>query len=291
MEAKLMLIQALSPIHAGTGQGVGVIDQPIAREKATDIPFLPGSTLKGVFRDACKPIPDTKESKEIRENIFGPDKDNADSHAGAATFTDARLLLLPVRSLKGVFAWVTSPLLLKRLLRDAGNASEIKLPTASFTLGENDCLISNASALNMKDDKVILEDLDLASKPLKEIDEWAVWLADALYGKGSEWHTTMQERLCIISDDNLSFLLETATEITARIRLEEQSKTVAQGALWYEEALPVETVLVSMVVAVNNTRTDPKKVFEKVESLAKNTLQFGGNATVGRGLCKANLIG
>lgn len=107
MDAKLLLVQAISPLHAGTGQGVGVIDLPIAREKATQIPFLPGSTIKGVFRDACN-------DNGLRTKVFGPDTNNADLHAGAVTFTDARLLLLPVRSLRGVFAWVTSPLLLRR---------------------------------------------------------------------------------------------------------------------------------------------------------------------------------
>ena len=277
MDTRLLFIQALSPIHAGTGQGVGVIDQPIAREKATDIPFLPGTTIKGVLRDACP-----KEPKELRKEIFGSETDAVELSMGAATFTDARLLLLPVRSLRGVFAWVTSPLLLKRLIRDAGNINK----STAFTLGEDDCLITNISALKLNDGKVILEDVDLTSKPSKEVDDWAGWLADSLYGKGSDWHETMHERLCIISDDNLSFLLETATEITARIRLEENTKTVARGALWYEEALPVETVLVSMVVTKNKD-----KVFPTLENIIKSTLQFGGNATVGRGLCKANLIG
>lgn len=275
MDAKLLLIQALSPIHAGTGQGVGVIDQPIAREKATDIPFVPGTTIKGVLRDACP--------EGDRNNIFGPGTGEAELYAGAATFTDARLLLLPVRSLKGVFAWVTSPLLLKRLIRDVGDLNK----TTSFDVGEDDCIISNISTLKLNDGKVILEDLDLTSKSSKEVDAWAEWLADSLYGKDTEWHKIMQERLCIISDDNLSYLLETATEITARIRLDVDKKTVAQGALWYEEALPVETVLAGIVIAAKNK----DKVFETVKMLTKTTLQFGGNATVGRGLCKANLIG
>lgn len=108
METKLLFVHALSPLHAGTGQGVDVIDLPIAREKATGIPFLPGTTLKGVFRDGC-------ENDDIRKRVFGPDTSGDPSeHAGSVTFTDARLLLMPIRSLRGVFAWATSPLLLRR---------------------------------------------------------------------------------------------------------------------------------------------------------------------------------
>ena len=38
--------------------------------------------------------------------------------AGKLTFTDARLLCLPVRSYKGTFAFVTCPLIVHRLARD-----------------------------------------------------------------------------------------------------------------------------------------------------------------------------
>lgn len=277
MNTKLLFIQALSPIHAGTGQGVGVIDNPIAREKSTDIPFIPGTTIKGVLRDAC-------ENDADRKIIFGSATNDVELSMGAATFTDARLVLLPVRSLKGVFAWVTSPLLLKRLIRDAGKIEHPSLPKDA--VGADDCLVSSNSELKLSGDKVILEDLDLRGKSNTDVDTWAKWLADSLYGEGSEWHETLKERLCIISDDNLSFLLETATEITARIALDGDKKTVKEGALWYEESLPVETVLVSMVITKNN-----EKVFKTLEALTKNTLQFGGNATVGRGLCKATLRG
>ena len=47
------LLQAVSPLHAGTGQSADIIDLPIARMKSTGIPFVPGSSLKGVLRDEC----------------------------------------------------------------------------------------------------------------------------------------------------------------------------------------------------------------------------------------------
>src|SRR5213080_58743 len=108
MQAKMLFAHALSPLHAGTGQGVGVIDLPIAREKATGLPFLPGSSVKGGLRDLA---PDDDKHRRI----FGPRTDNAEEHASSAHFSDQRLLALPVRSLAGTFAWVTSPYILRRL--------------------------------------------------------------------------------------------------------------------------------------------------------------------------------
>jgi len=286
MNAKLLLVHALSPLHAGTGQGVGVIDLPIAREKATQIPFLPGSTLKGVFRDAC-----SDDEKCIR--VFGPKTTNADDHAGAVVFTDARLLLLPVRSLKGVFAWVTSPLLLRRLVRDARDVQGLSLPAQiPAPADEKTCMVSDQNCgLTMMAggvQKVILEDLLLDPTLSKDILDWADKLGKALFPQDTEWQKELNARLCVVSDNTLSFLLETATEITARIRLKEQEKTVESGALWYEEALPAETVLASLVVAAT-VKSNPTEVFDTVMTLTAKTLQFGGNATVGRGLCKATL--
>jgi CRISPR-associated protein Cmr4 len=286
MKAKPMFVHALSPLHAGTGQGVGVIDLPIAREKATQIPFLPGSTIKGVFRDACS-------DHDGCVRVFGPKTDNASEHAGAVTFTDARLLLLPARSLRGVFAWVTSPLLLRRLTRDI-NCAECPTPPAQIPVpaSEDSCLIADSgSALPIdvsQQRQVVLEDLSLAFSTSRDVTSWAEWIGNSLFPNDEEWKKTMMERMCVVPDNVLSFLLETGTEITARIRLQEDKKTVAQGALWYEEALPTETILAGLVVAAG-VKAEPEEVLEMVQSLSGGTLQFGGSATVGRGLCRVTL--
>jgi CRISPR-associated protein Cmr4 len=283
METKLLFVHAVSPLHAGTGQGVGVIDLPIAREKATQIPYLPGSSIKGVFRDAC-------EDANLRVKVFGPDTGNAELHAGAVTFTDARLLLLPTRSLHGVFAWVTSPLLLSRLVRDAKDVKELPAaPTKIPVPVEGGCFVSMENALAMSvgtGQRVVLEDLPLEFTASADVTAWADWLGQRLS------LDNLNARLCIVSDDVLSFLLETATEISARIRIDDEKKTVANGQLWYEEALPTETVLVSLVVGsqIKTSNATPKDVFDTVKSLSAETLQFGGKATVGRGLCKATLV-
>lgn len=286
MQAKLLLVHALSPLHAGTGQGVGVIDLPIAREKATDIPFLPGSSIKGVLRDAC---PDDKKVA-----VFGPETNNAADHAGSAQFTDARLLLLPVRSLAGTFAWVTSPLLLRRFLRDAGSAKDLKPPSnVPQPSGETGCVVSNEGCglllQHQGHRSVVLEDLSLTPNQDADAKSWADWLGGHLFPGDPFWPVALKARLCIVHDDVLSFLLQTATEITARIRLDDDKKTVAKGALWYEEALPAETVLTSLIIA-SPVKAEATEVFTTISDLAKNALQFGGNATVGRGLCRLRLI-
>lgn len=289
MQAKLLLLHALSPLHAGTGQGVGVIDLPIAREKATGIPFLPGSSIKGVLRDAC--------SDDKKVAVFGPETANASEHAGSAQFTDARLLLLPVRSLAGTFAWVTSPLLLRRFLRDVKDGKDLKPPTGvPSPVGNAGCkVVHEGCALQLShrgQQSVVLEDLLLEPTLDTEATTWASWLGTHLFPADVYWQTALKSRLCIVPDDVLSFLLQTATEITARIALESSKKTVKKGQLWYEEALPAETVLCGLVIAstVEKANIPADTVFATIDNLTKSALQLGGNATVGRGLCRMRLL-
>ncbi len=282
MQARLMFIHALSPLHAGTGQGVGIIDLPIAREKATGLPYLPGSSLKGSLRSACN---DPAECK----NVFGPDTGSAHEHAGAVQIADQRLLLLPVRSLAGTFAWVTSPYVLRRFARDALDVGLTELPKVSDVADKTKAQICSTSVLTAHQDKIYLEDLDLAKDQTG--DEWARWIGTNLFPTDNNWQTMLVERFCIVHDDILGFLLNTATEITARIRLQEDTKTVATGGLWYEEALPAETVLAGLVLATpNNGKAPPDQVFRVIQRLTGQPLQLGGKMTIGRGLCRVQML-
>lgn len=288
MTAKLMFVHALSPLHAGAGQGVGVIDLPIAREKATGLPYLPGSSLKGSLRDLAE-----NKDKETCLKVFGPETDRADEYAGSAQFSDQRLLLLPIRSLKGTFAWVTSPYLLQRFRRDAqetGVADDLpgNLPKPNKI---KQALVTANSALTIEEN-IYLEELDLTAAADAGVDAWAALLAGWVFPDDEGWQTMLKQRVSIVHDDVLTFLLQTATEVTARIKIQDKTKTVEQGGLWYEEALPTETILSGLLVAtpVSQTGLNDAQIFAAVDGLLDKTVQFGGNATVGRGLCRVRLV-
>src|SRR5438270_1213039 len=160
MNARLTFVHALSPLHAGTVQGVGVIDLPIAREKGTGLPFLPGSSLKGTLRARCS----AQECKQV----FGPDTievQTDSNHASSAQFSDQRLLLLPVRSLAGTFAWVTSPYVLRRFVRDLRDIQFTPPSSIPQPQAYNQCYIArNTSTITISqggNKRVVLEDLDL----------------------------------------------------------------------------------------------------------------------------------
>lgn len=283
MNARLLLTHTLSPLHAGTGQGVGAIDLPTAREKSTQIPYLPGSSVKGVLRDAC-------QDTALRTVVFGPDTAHASDHAGAVHFTDQRLLLMPVRSVRGTFAWVTSPFVLHRFLRDVALTTVTLFPQDVPAPDEMErCLVTSDSALLDEQNQVVLEDIPLRAGE-EPVDAWATALGQALFPDDNAWQAILSARFCLVHDEVFGFLVDQATEVVARIALDDAKKTVRRGALWYEEALPAESVLSGLVVAAPVQGVDAQQVFETVAGLLTGPLQIGGSATTGRGLCRMYLL-
>jgi CRISPR-associated protein Cmr4 len=275
MTTKAFLLHALSPLHAGTGHAADVIDLPTARYKATGIPFVPGSSIKGVLRDARR-----NRDRERTEAVFGPSpSDDPEAHAGALVVGDARLLALPVRSFRGTFAWTTSPLLLTLAKRDLGESS---LPVPSIT-GRGARLARGSCCVHQ--DRLYLEDLDLPASESAEATAWAQRLAPL----ASPGHDIFTKRFAIVDDDTMAFLCETATQLDARVRLDEKTRTVAPGALWLEESLPPESLLIGLFAADRSRRRGVEMTPDEVLSfaLANDEIhQFGGKATTGRGRCR-----
>ena len=280
------LLHALSPLHAGVGQAAELIDLPIARMKGSGIPFVPGSSVKGVLRDACKRrgVPE-----DVEEAVFGPDQENANKHAGALICADARLLALPVRSFRGTFAYVTSPLLLTLATRDVPDAPAVpKLDRDTCMAGDR--LVHETTQSGNILRTVYLEDLDLRAETTNDpFRAWCDQLATKL-GLGDMFTS----RFAIVDDETMTFLWETATQLDQRVSIKPETRTVAKGALWLEESLPPETVLLGLLAAEpshrkldDGTTMSETQVLEiTLPAKGEQVLQFGGKSTVGRGRCR-----
>lgn len=282
-------IHTVTPLHVGTGRGVGYIDLPIAREKVTNWPCIPGSAVKGVVADHFGATEKKREDDDLALAAFGRKNDSstieANSTAGSLVFTDARIVCLPVRSFYGTFAWVTSPFCLERLKRDTGLA----VPSVVV----KSAIVTDKTKLVRDGTKLYLEDLDLDCTKSKEADGCAELIARAVFADRPDWQAIFRERLAIVSDDIFTFLCEAGTEVSAHIRIDEDSGTVAGGALWYEEALPVETLLAGTVWCdrVYRSKENEKGANGDLtkEKLLENfcsrplELQIGGKASTGKG--------
>jgi CRISPR-associated protein Cmr4 len=291
MKARLLLIHALSPIHCGTGQAIGGIDLPIAREKPTGVPLIPGSSIKGVLRAT------TPTDKKLHLAVFGPPTENASDNAGSVQFSDANLVFLPVRSIRGTFAWVTSPYILRRLARDA-RESGVDLGPLPPEPEETTALVTGTSL--EAEGKVVFEDFDFTARPDDALRSFADNFSARLFGPGDEAkkdRAHFVSRACVIHEDVMSILLQTGMEITTRIRLQSETKTVEKGALWSEESLPIESVLAGLAVTTpvmqkDGTFPDSNALFQYIEAIVTpRAVQLGGKASVGRGICRIRIEG
>ena len=277
MKPRLFHLHALSALHCGTGQSAGVVDLPIARERATNLPMVPGSSLRGVLREC-----DEVDEDDVAA-LFGPRNPDGDakSFAGACAIGDAALLTLPVRSLAGVVCYATSPFILKRYARRAGFQS-LALPET-----ESEHAIVTLGSVNQLQGKVVLEDLDLTAREDAAAQKWANVLAEAAHADG-EARKDFASRFAILPDDVMDFLSETGTEVRARIAINPETGTVKDGALWYEENLPADSLLWGMfAVAASSQPDDPRGEDELAKALPDAALlQLGGKAGVGRGLVR-----
>ena len=283
MQPKLFHLHALSALHCGTGQSAGVVDLPIARDRASNLPLVPGSSLRGVLREEF-----TGRDEALAKTLFGPRTRAAidSAYAGALAVGDAHLLLLPVRALAGIVAYATCPFILRRYARDAGKIiAAIPIPQP----GPTEAFHATANQ-NQVMGKIVLEELDLTPTHREEADRWAGAIAKAVFPDDKEAQDDLVQRFLILPDSVFSFLADTATEIRTRIAINPQTGTVDKdrGALWYEENLPAESLLWG-VYALSRSRVDGEQCTAD-ELSAKfcdiPLLQLGGKAGVGRGLTR-----
>ena len=252
--------------------------------RSTEIPSSPSSA----------PAPPRPKAKDKDKDKNDPTPGNTEQlEAGNLVFLEGMLLAFPVRSLTGVFRWVTSPMLVSRLRR-VMHALESPLPDA-FTCpepGKDDVLVySNESG------PLSLEDLVFPSERCKQrmdVDTLAKEFGPLVSPKEDDPdRKALSERLVVVSDDVLQDLTRRGTAVTARIVLDHDKKT--SNNLWYEETLPSDTLF---AVVIGNRPGVPNRKEMPVMQLKRalkqqagfqadgRYTQIGGNVTVGQGLVR-----
>ncbi len=278
----IMFIHALTGLHPGGGTALGVIDLPIQRERHTNWPTIPGSSLKGVFRSSFKGT--SMENNDEELTLFGPETSSSEDYAGALNLSDARILAFPVRSLSGVFAWATCPDVLYRLQRDLGIINGGSVPTIPEP--DRDHAYCFESSPLVSGDKMILEEFEFSVKRCPS--DLSEWIAPRVT---SDEHTAerIKSHLAVLNNDDFTFFVQNATEVNARIGLDYRTKTVKKSALFYEEYLPAETILYSLVICQDSHRSDfkanGKELLETFQSRLLPYIQIGGGETIGKGIC------
>jgi CRISPR-associated protein Cmr4 len=291
-----LFLYAVSPVHMGSGQAIGVIDNPIQRERHTRHPCFAGSGIKGAVRHGFKAL---GGDETLLTDLFGPDSDSGQLHAGAVSFGDAQLVVLPVRSLRGGFVYATCPQALsraRRLLELVGlKSSWPALPP----FGDDQCLVSN-KALCSQDNKLYLEAFEYTAQVVADVGTIAKDLAEkALPSNGAHeyFRKKLASDLVILSDTRFSYFAENAMLVEPHVRIDPDTGTADDGGLFYTENLPPESILAAPLLASqtrggkNGREQDAESVLAKIKhAINGKLLQIGGDATTGRGLVVASVV-
>jgi len=328
-----------TPLHVGSGTDLGVVDLPIQRERHTGLPKIEASGVKGSIREAFEQLTgddarrgkleetfpnlkgDQNRYRQAVNLVFGPEE--GDLYAGALGFTDARLLLFPVRSARGIFAWVTCPAVLNRLRRELEVAGVVAddfplVPEAATVPEQSDLLVQRADGEREESRQgggssgrgtVVLEEYTFEVQKDRTAGKLAEWLADKAMPQQpilSWWREKIKRSLVILTDDDFRDFTTMATEVVTRIRIDADTGTVKSGHLFTEEYLPQESLLYCLALAspLSGGKED-KEIYEAVLGEKERdkavlrfwqigmpeVLQVGGNATLGRGLVRIRVWG
>ena len=278
MQSMSLFIYTETSLHAGTGSTVSVVDLPIQRERTTNYPMVQGSGIKGALRSQASLSDDDKAI------LFGPDTESLrtsstnNASAGAISVGDARIVLFPIRSLMGVFAYATCPHVLSRLKRDVPSF-DLAIPTPP---NDESALVTTKTDLKAGN-SVVLEEFSFKAESDPKVDSIAQWLAANALPQGEEytyWRKKLLSSLVILPDNAFKDFVTTSTEIVTRVRLDTAKKTVAEGALWTQEALPSDTLLMSRILLSDrNLNVTPEAAVQSFGS----RIQIGGDETTGDG--------
>ena len=283
-----VFLYAISPVHMGAGNAVGVIDNPIQRERHTGHPCFAGSGIKGALRHGFEAI---GGDKALIDRLFGPASDSTTLHAGAVSFGDAQLVAFPVRSLKGGYVYATCPQMLaraQRLLTLIGIATAWQVPQVS----DGDCLLANPDLL--AGDKLHLEAFEYRAKLSTSLPALAADLAGRALPATTPYdffRNKLARDLVVLSDTDFGYFAQHATVVEPHVRIDPTTGTASGTGLFYTENLPPESLLLAPLLAsaTRSGRADDKLEADEVLVKLKTALngkliQLGGDATTGRGL-------
>ncbi len=325
-----IFISLIDPLHNGAGEGLGMIDRPIVRERITNYPIIQPTSFKGVLRDhfteSCPASPD----KEMVIATFGPEAKQGGDHSGASAFGEGQLLAFPIRSLKGCFVWGTSRLILHRLLEKltiAGIPPKQYEKLAAFmawlrTKSTNKPIIPKGSEARLligfpttapaeaeyqsklNDSVLMLEEYEYQSVTSSELREMAAELAGHIFPGSSnpqsdhhaDQRAAFADRLVLLDDESFTYFVTHATEVLPNIEIDQEKGTTKAGSLRYTEYLNREAVLFSLVrhekARVKIYGKAPCAACIKLffDGILPGRMQVGGDETVGKGLVSLSRV-
>lgn len=262
-------------LHCGAESAAGFVDLPVQRERHTNYPVIPGTTIKGVLRDDFVSA-NGQDRSALRNGFFG---EEGATNAGSVAFGDGILVAFPVRSTGAPFHWVSCPLALERAFRNMGKSAPVPEDP-----GQGRAWATGAER------EIALEELVVKTKaypqqagPQEQIAATLLELIPATDGF-AYLRSVFAGRLLVLRDDDFQEIVETGTEVLTRIKLNSQGTTAKlseedRGNMFVEELVPSDTLFLA-----------PLRGDRSFKDHLPPLIRLGGDETVGRGLTHVVIV-
>ena len=288
--SQIMSLYAISPVHAGAGSSMGVVDLPVQRERHTNWPHIQASGVKGSMRHHFEKFKSVlgqpemgNQLDQITKKIFGFENYGDDGTLpGAVSVSDAKLLAFPMRSSKSPFVCITCPAVLKRLGNDlilTGKSDDMSIPPVA----EDEAIIINGKIESSE--KILLEDYEVKIIAGENLEISAT--AKKMLEKA--------EILLLVSDSIFNYGVENCMEIRTQIKIDDKTGTTDTGSLRYKELLPSDSLMYVILFYGATRDTENAIQAEQLilymkDKVIKSHIQIGGDETLGCGLFQIEWI-
>lgn len=306
-------------MHAGSGTAQAALDLPIQRSVQTGWPIINDSTLRGAWRALAEDLARDAEGnipEEMKNQIvewFGAE-DTVKPKAGALVTVDAELLLFPVRSIRGITAWVTCRQaleyfarkleLFRSLLSESAQQKLQQLRTALESTpapGRFEALVTTGSEVAWRSEgqperrssqaqqreSLVLEGDSYAVRP-ERVDVLAQWFAENACPFSSYWVRRLQSHFVLLHEHAFTHYTQRKTDVRTRVKLEHG--TVQEGP-WTEENLPVDSVLYTVLAEPEGEGELLALYLKHIQVDSRPVLQLGGDQSLGRGFVRLRRLG
>jgi len=313
MRKEYYLLKVLTPLHIGAGQGLGHVDLPIVREAHTNFPYIPGTSLKGALRNleinqvarARREKPSQVEKRLTDKDKFDPeDRDilrlakifgtagevaerdkealekGKEVGAGKVLFSDAFIVLFPVKSAKGVFSLTTCPYVINRFFELLGIDQRVKdVPEGKVKV------LNKSGHKNLINNKLLLEEFMFEAEESEELKKF-VELVGTFVGEEKK------QRIVCVNDTDFMDFVSNYTEVRTHIKINLNTGTVEKekGALWTEEYVPAESIFAFSLVFLEEINEEINHSREKISYSPPSTFHLGGDITTGKGFVKVQRL-
>lgn len=269
MKTKLIIMKCITDLHVGSGdETYSFIDNEVEKDCLTKLPVIHSSGIKGALREFFENNLNKNEDDERKiEKIFGSKSKQEEERTkpGYIKFIAADLLARPVRSSKGAkpYYMVTTPSTIDKLQEWMDLVGDEDLKTT--------CTLSEYKQTS---EEIKIEDITLTNYQTLSIHDQTI--------VGS---STPQEKyknnLFVVSDNELG-------KIPLPVLARNELINGKSNNLWYEEIVPHESILMFPIICNNIDVAIMDAFTSKIDG---QVIQFGGNASVGYGLCRLFVLG